>query len=166
MNCFPDSKSSTNSMLKANLGGIGFFLYVVNFVEIRNYFVTVWPSRHRCKRFWICVAHARVGVSGFLSDWMLIWARVLWTILFGHISTFLSFCSSEPGVYGPFLSDIFSFHLLCSSEPGVLVAVPCDRLVPHLYAHRSQGSFRPLSVWLFSHTSSHTLGSSWPYGKY
>ena len=26
MNCFPDSKSSMNSMLKVNLGGIGFFL--------------------------------------------------------------------------------------------------------------------------------------------
>ena len=141
MNCFPDSKSSTNSMLKANLGGIGFFLYVVNFVETRNYFVTVWPSRHRCKRFWICVAHARVGVSGFLSDWMLI-----------------------SGVYRPFLSDTFPrFSCYAHLSQG-----PADQCWTFFhfscYAHLSQGSTD--QCWTFSHFTCYahrSQGSLWPF---
>ena len=158
MNCFPDSKSSMNSMLKANLGGIGFFLYVVNLLKSG-------------------IISSQYGLPGRGASAFEFALRMR-----GSVSQdfYLIECSSEPGFYGPFFSDTFplfscfahlsqgstdhlfrhfSFHFSCSSEPGVLVAVPCDRLVPHCMLIGARG----LSDHFRCDVQSHflcTLGSS------
>ena len=125
MNCFPDSKSSTNSMLKANLGGIGFFLYVVNFLNSGI----------------ISSQYGLPGIGASAFDFAL--------RMRGSVSQdfYLIVCSSEPGFYGPFFSDTFPLFSRFAHLSQGSTDHSCQTFSHFTcYAHRSQGSLWPFRV--------------------